>query len=65
MKKAVITTITDSSYLTEILLSQRYVVYGIIQRSGSFNTGRIRQTYQDLHDPNPKGAKDLGSEPFA
>src|SRR5437773_1379736 len=37
MKKAVITSITDSSYLTEILLSQRYVVYGIIQRSGSFD----------------------------
>src|SRR5947207_14456834 len=30
MKKAVITSITDSSYLTEILLSQRYVMYGML-----------------------------------
>ncbi|HYR42845.1 MAG TPA: GDP-mannose 4,6-dehydratase [Terriglobia bacterium] len=56
MKKALITGITgqDGSYLTELLLSKGYVVYGIIRRSSSFNTGRIDHIYQDPHDPNPK-----------
>jgi GDPmannose 4,6-dehydratase len=56
MKKALITGITgqDGSYLTEFLLSKGYVVYGIIRRSSSFNTGRIDHIYQDPHDPNPK-----------
>lgn len=55
-EKALITGITgqDGSYLTELLLSQGYQVYGIIRRSSSFNTGRIDHIYQDPHDPNPK-----------
>jgi len=56
MKTALITGITgqDGSYLTELLLSKGYTVYGIIRRSSSFNTGRIDHIYQDPHDPSPK-----------
>jgi GDPmannose 4,6-dehydratase len=56
MKKALITGITgqDGSYLTELLLSKGYTVYGIIRRSSSFNTGRIDHIYQDPHDSSPK-----------
>src|SRR5438309_6520901 len=56
MKKALITGITgqDGSYLTELLLSKGYIVYGIIRRSSSFNTGRIDHVYEDPHDPNAK-----------
>src|SRR6185295_7726838 len=52
MKTALITGITgqDGSYLTELLLSKGYTVYGIIRRSSSFNTGRIDHIYQDPHD---------------
>ena len=51
-KKALITGITgqDGSYLTELLLSKDYEVYGIIRRSSSFNTGRIDHLYQDPHE---------------
>ena len=50
-KKALITGITgqDGSYLTELLLSKGYDVYGIIRRSSSFNTDRIDHIYQDPH----------------
>jgi GDPmannose 4,6-dehydratase len=56
MKKALITGITgqDGSYLTELLISKGYSVYGIIRRSSSFNTGRIDHIYQDPHDSSPK-----------
>jgi GDPmannose 4,6-dehydratase len=56
MKKALITGITgqDGSYLTELLLSKGYAVFGIIRRSSSFNTGRIDHLYQDPHDPEPR-----------
>ena len=56
MKTALITGITgqDGSYLSELLLSKGYTVYGIIRRSSSFNTGRIDHIYQDPHNPNPK-----------
>jgi len=52
MKKALITGITgqDGSYLTELLLSKGYEVYGIIRRSSSFSTGRIDHLYKDPHD---------------
>jgi GDPmannose 4,6-dehydratase len=52
MKKALITGITgqDGSYLTELLLSKGYAVYGIIRRSSSFNTERINHIYQDPHE---------------
>jgi hypothetical protein len=39
----------DGSYLAELLLSKGYVVYGIIRRSSSFNTGRIEHMYKDKH----------------
>jgi GDPmannose 4,6-dehydratase len=50
-KKALITGITgqDGSYLAELLLRKGYLVYGIIRRSSSFNTGRLDEIYQDPH----------------
>ncbi len=55
-KKALITGVTgqDGSYLTELLLSKDYEVYGIIRRSSSFNTGRIDHLYQDPHEPESR-----------
>jgi len=52
--KALITGITgqDGSYLTELLLSKGYEVFGIIRRSSSFNTARIDSLYQDPHAPD-------------
>ena len=52
MKKALITGITgqDGSYLTELLLSQGYEVYGIIRRASTFNTERLDHIYQDPHE---------------
>ena len=54
--KALITGITgqDGSYLTELLLSKGYEVYGIIRRSSSFNTGRIDSFYEDPNVPDAK-----------
>lgn len=51
-KRALITGITgqDGSYLTELLLSKGYEVFGIIRRSSSFNTQRIDHIYQDPHE---------------
>jgi GDPmannose 4,6-dehydratase len=42
-KTAIITGVTgqDGSYLTELLLSKGYIVYGLKRRSSSFNTSRI------------------------
>lgn len=42
-KKALITGITgqDGSFLTELLLSKGYKVYGVVRRSSVFNTERI------------------------
>lgn len=56
MKTALITGITgqDGSYLTELLLSKGYTVFGVIRRSSSFNTGRIDHIYQDPHDTKPR-----------
>ncbi|MEN1678039.1 MAG: GDP-mannose 4,6-dehydratase [Planctomycetota bacterium] len=53
-KRALVTGITgqDGSYLTELLLSKGYEVYGMIRRSSSFNTGRIDHLYQDPHEPD-------------
>ena len=42
----------DGSYLSELLLKKKYIVYGIIRRSSSFNTGRIDHLYQDPHFKN-------------
>jgi GDPmannose 4,6-dehydratase len=43
MKVAFITGITgqDGSYLSELLLEKDYLIYGMIRRSSSINTGRI------------------------
>ena len=56
MKKALITGITgqDGSYLAEFLLAKGYEVHGIIRRSSSFNTGRIRHIFQDPHEKEVK-----------
>ena len=56
MKTALITGITgqDGSYLTELLLSKGYTVFGVIRRSSSFNTGRIDHIYQDPHEGQPR-----------
>jgi len=52
MKKALITGITgqDGSYLKELLLSKNYVVYGVIRRASSFNTGCIDHLYEGPHE---------------
>ena len=39
----------DGSYLAEFLLQKGYVVYGLMRRSSSFNTGRIEHIYKDKH----------------
>lgn len=53
-KTALITGITgqDGSYLSELLLSKGYDVYGLMRRSSSFNTSRIDHIYQDPHEKN-------------
>ena len=55
-KTALITGITgqDGSYLAEFLLGQGYLVYGLMRRSSSFNTGRIDHIYQDPHEASPR-----------
>ena len=52
MKKALITGITgqDGAYLAEFLLNKGYEVHGLKRRSSLFNTDRIDQLYQDLHE---------------
>ncbi len=52
MKRALITGVTgqDGSYLTELLLSKGYEVWGLVRRSSSFNTARIDHVYQDPHE---------------
>ncbi len=53
-KKALIIGITgqDGSYLAEFLLIKGYEVHGMIRRSSSFNTGRLKDIYQDPHIKN-------------
>lgn len=55
-KKALITGITgqDGSYLTELLLSKGYEVYGIVRRASTFNTQRLDHVYQDPHETSAK-----------
>ncbi len=55
-KTALITGITgqDGSYLAELLIEKGYIVYGIIRRSSSFNTGRIDHIFQDPHEKKKK-----------
>ena len=44
---ALITGITgqDGSYLAELLLEKKYIVWGIIRKSSSINTHRIEHLY--------------------
>lgn len=53
MKKAIITGITgqDAAYLTEVLLSRGYKVYGTYRRTSSTNFWRIEELGIDTH-PN-------------
>ncbi len=55
-KTALITGVTgqDGSYLAEFLLEKGYIVYGLMRRSSSFNTGRVDRIFQDPHAPNKK-----------
>ncbi|HLG19514.1 MAG TPA: GDP-mannose 4,6-dehydratase [Bdellovibrionota bacterium] len=52
-RRALITGITgqDGSYLAELLLSKGYEVHGIIRKASTFNTGRLRDIYEDPHEP--------------
>ena len=49
MKIAIITGITgqDGSYLTELLLDKKYIVWGILRRSSDINTHRIDHLYSN------------------
>jgi GDPmannose 4,6-dehydratase len=49
MSVALITGITgqDGSYLSELLLSKKYIVYGMIRRSSCINTKRLDHLYDD------------------
>lgn len=40
----------DGAYLAHLLLDKGYVVHGLKRRSSSFNTGRIEDIYQDVHE---------------
>ena len=55
-KVALITGVTgqDGAYLSELLLSDGYVVHGVKRRSSSFNTGRVEHLYQDPHEAHPR-----------
>ena len=52
MKKALITGITgqDGAFLTSFLLKKGYEVHGLKRRSSIFNTARIDEFYNDLHE---------------
>ena len=49
MKVALITGITgqDGSYLAELLLEKKYIVWGVIRRSSDINTHRINHLYDN------------------
>ena len=49
VKVGLITGITgqDGSYLTEILLDKKYIVWGIVRRASSINTQRINHLYHN------------------
>ncbi|MBU79557.1 MAG: GDP-mannose 4,6-dehydratase [Flavobacteriales bacterium] len=55
MKKiALITGVTgqDGAYLSEFLLSKKYIVHGIKRRTSLLNTDRIDHLYEDYHIEN-------------
>ena len=45
--------------MTELLLDKGYEVHGIIRRSSSFNTGRIRHLYGDSNVSYVSGLEGL------
>ncbi len=51
-KTALVTGVTgqDGAYLARLLLEKGYIVYGVKRRSSSFNTSRIDDIYQDIHE---------------
>jgi len=51
VKVALVTGICgqDGSYLAELLLEKEYIVYGLIRRSSSINTGRIDHIYKKVN----------------
>jgi GDPmannose 4,6-dehydratase len=55
-KVALISGVTgqDGAYLSELLLSNGYIVHGIKRRSSSFNTGRIEHLYEDPQTPDQR-----------
>ena len=42
----------DGSYLTEFLLSKKYIVHGVKRRSSSLNTDRIDKIYNRYNEKN-------------
>jgi GDPmannose 4,6-dehydratase len=55
-KTALITGVTgqDGAYLARLLLDKGYVVHGVKRRSSSFNTERVDEIYQDVHEEDPR-----------
>ena len=55
-KTALITGVTgqDGAYLARLLLEKGYVVHGVKRRSSSFNTERVDDIYQDVHESDPR-----------
>ncbi len=55
-KRALISGVTgqDGAYLSELLLSKDYEVWGIKRRSSSFNTARVDHLYEDPHIDHTK-----------
>ncbi len=53
-KTALITGVTgqDGAYLARLLLDKGYIVHGVKRRSSSFNTERVDDIYQDIHEEN-------------
>jgi len=56
MKTALITGITgqDGSYLVRALIEKGYRTFGIKRRASSFNTERIDDIYEDIHESEPR-----------
>jgi GDPmannose 4,6-dehydratase len=56
MPTALITGVTgqDGAYLARLLLDKGYVVHGVKRRSSSFNTERIDDIYEDVHEPDAR-----------
>lgn len=61
-KVALITGVTgqDGSYLAELLLSKDYEVHGVVRRSSSLNTQRIRHLISDSEDDRGRIALHFG-----